>query len=1001
MIQLDLKELRAKYKDPHQCLQVDLVLLDKLVQRLFYEVQVNHQSNKYNGGSNINLILLIISNILLINRNLNQTYFKPVYSSQLLKFLNQCIFEIIPIINYYHYNNLFTIGGKKSFSGKITTKIGEKLGKFATNLKINSERRISRDERKSSHDERKLSRDEKRLSRDDRKSYTEDKKSSNDDDRQKSFEKLESNSQIHLNDQFKQNSPQFIDENIKQNPKFINSSPNEDNYDDINDDINENDNHKNEIIVNDVNDAKMHKSDSKLETSFHTSELDKLFTSDTHLNQDSNPEKLRSNSGNKLFRLFNFTHNKLSMTPDSHEKLKNGSQSNINSISNSNEELFMKSLTPTLNISNSNSSHQASLSSNTPSNTTMENKILEKGDSSNSSCKNAVLESNADTNYNSSHLLTKSKSSLVDYFNLKKLDSGGKTPSGSPNTYANIIKATSVLNVHAPTVSQKSAYTPQSLPKSGIINNSKAQSPITAKFAKSDTNLFSKFTSCRPKQIDITGLNHSLVDPISIVSESDGSNSALKLEHSSVPDLKHGNTADSINTWHTKSSPLSLRSHNSKDTTASSSIVFEVDFETLIPFYRLIFLILYDEVDELSQSTLDNTDKALIRGLNYCLNDGFDQDDFYIETLSNNQKENLSSVLIQPDIDNNDHYNLQNSILPNFQLQDQYHILATIEILKCLYSFYHKHPEYINLGITSLPYLMSIVIMICESPSINNSNLNLLLKNLINVITIISTNSGNVEYYNLPIYRVFSKKLMRLAYRRLMSYLSKEEVEINDISSLFILITYLAKEFTRHSCRVALSIFQKNIVPTELDNIPIIYTQCLKILTLPDRLFDMNQITQERMKLKHLIYECFYELCWRPAKEEHYKVFLECVGFVNAKNYVLNNRSDILSVIDVKCYSNPLFFEMNTSISEHEKLMNPLAINESFKDILRNHKENPAQFLDMTEEEKEAEAEKLYVIFDRMEKTGVFQNFKNPIKEWQQSGRFEDLDDTSNNYETK
>ncbi|CAK7895949.1 hypothetical protein CAAN1_05S05974 [[Candida] anglica] len=45
----------------------------------------------------------------------------------------------------------------------------------------------------------------------------------------------------------------------------------------------------------------------------------------------------------------------------------------------------------------------------------------------------------------------------------------------------------------------------------------------------------------------------------------------------------------------------------------------------------------------------------------------------------------------------------------------------------------------------------------------------------------------------------------------------------------------------------------------------------------------------------------------------------------------------------------------------------------------------------MTEEEKELEAEKLFTLLTRVEKNPSFKNFKNPIREFQQSGKFENL----------
>jgi len=44
----------------------------------------------------------------------------------------------------------------------------------------------------------------------------------------------------------------------------------------------------------------------------------------------------------------------------------------------------------------------------------------------------------------------------------------------------------------------------------------------------------------------------------------------------------------------------------------------------------------------------------------------------------------------------------------------------------------------------------------------------------------------------------------------------------------------------------------------------------------------------------------------------------------------------------------------------------------------------------MTEEEKEREAERLFVLFERMRRLGVMQ-VENPVRRAQQEGRFEEL----------
>ena len=49
------------------------------------------------------------------------------------------------------------------------------------------------------------------------------------------------------------------------------------------------------------------------------------------------------------------------------------------------------------------------------------------------------------------------------------------------------------------------------------------------------------------------------------------------------------------------------------------------------------------------------------------------------------------------------------------------------------------------------------------------------------------------------------------------------------------------------------------------------------------------------------------------------------------------------------------------------------------------------EIAEMTDEEKEREAERLFVLFDRMRNLGV--GLENPVRAFQQSGRFEELDE--------
>lgn len=57
----------------------------------------------------------------------------------------------------------------------------------------------------------------------------------------------------------------------------------------------------------------------------------------------------------------------------------------------------------------------------------------------------------------------------------------------------------------------------------------------------------------------------------------------------------------------------------------------------------------------------------------------------------------------------------------------------------------------------------------------------------------------------------------------------------------------------------------------------------------------------------------------------------------------------------------------------------------------RLEEEDTPDLSSMTDEEKEREAERLFVLFERMRKLGVV-SVENPVRTAQQSGRFEELD---------
>lgn len=144
--------------------------------------------------------------------------------------------------------------------------------------------------------------------------------------------------------------------------------------------------------------------------------------------------------------------------------------------------------------------------------------------------------------------------------------------------------------------------------------------------------------------------------------------------------------------------------------------------------------------------------------------------------------------------------------------------------------------------------------------------------------------------------------------------------------------------------------------------------------------------------IKSLILECIYNLSWNPETkcDERMSQFLDLVGYRNAQGFIIANNLQVLLKIDTESVQspNPKYLDKNNKNIEHE--FSKISLDSIF------NKDKPANSNNLSNKEKELEAEKLFVLFDRMEKNGAFQGFKNPVREWQQLGKFENLPDDDN-----
>ncbi|CAN3371095.1 hypothetical protein DICA2_F38248 [Diutina catenulata] len=211
----------------------------------------------------------------------------------------------------------------------------------------------------------------------------------------------------------------------------------------------------------------------------------------------------------------------------------------------------------------------------------------------------------------------------------------------------------------------------------------------------------------------------------------------------------------------------------------------------------------------------------------------------------------------------------------------------------------------------------------------------------------------------------------------------------NDVSGLFVLITFMAKSMRHEADNVLISIFKRDMLPSRVQ-VPLVYEKSLAVICSPS---SQAQFTPgDETKLRQIVMDCYFELCYDPSPKKRYTHFLEVVSYVHAKGYIDANHLEMPSSIDVSKYLKPRYFEVAPSVAPQSEAY---TLNQSFKSILTAAAGVEQKKPEMSEQEKEREAEKLFHVFERMEQLGTFSGFKNPVRQWQEQGRFEELKEES------
>ena len=275
----------------------------------------------------------------------------------------------------------------------------------------------------------------------------------------------------------------------------------------------------------------------------------------------------------------------------------------------------------------------------------------------------------------------------------------------------------------------------------------------------------------------------------------------------------------------------------------------------------------------------------------------------------------------------------------------------------------------------------------------------MVMRQLRNVITVIMTTHPEARRRDI---RYLCRSLPELG-DALITHLSTHvssfltpgpTADYTDILGLFVLVTFIVKLMREEHDNVLVQIFQRDMLPCD-NGVPPVYLQILQLLGQLMVNLDISfndEVT--RLQLKQIVLDFYYELCYHPDPTKHFSQFLAAIGYINARLYLEANNIDTPPGFDIAPYLRPKYqtvaaHEEEPAESElvfsHNALLKLILTHAHSQLLVETTSTEPVEML---QEEKEREAEKLMVVFGRLEKTGVFSN---PIREWQHLGRFEEI----------
>jgi len=304
--------------------------------------------------------------------------------------------------------------------------------------------------------------------------------------------------------------------------------------------------------------------------------------------------------------------------------------------------------------------------------------------------------------------------------------------------------------------------------------------------------------------------------------------------------------------------------------------------------------------------------------------------------------------------------------------QDPMEGMALAETLKLLFNVTKFCSERLNSFAHAVPPLVSLLLK-TDVPSSTKTPLDPPLGLIINAIMNFKLDNKEVRDAFFPENEPFSvaDRLIQLLDLAMKAY-SESEVEAA-VTPLVCVISNVHEHAPTTEPSDVRQRIRSKLLPTEEDRKQVLGRGD----SLPARLL-RNSTNPLAPELQKAVSHLFFDMSDRDAS-----TFVKNVGYGYASGFLFQNNIPIPEGV-----SDPF---NSSDEGSGSKAVNP--ITGQFLDA-----ETFPEMPEMTMEEKEREAERLFVLFERLKKTGIV-SVQNPVEQAVQSGRFEELPDSDDEEE--